>query len=447
MLPAIPPRRLIYVSVVVLSLSISFSTITICAQVSDVDRDRARVMLREIKNDIREHYYDPNFRGIDLDARFRTAEERVSQATSNGMIFAIIAQMLSEFRDSHLYFIPPRRAARVEYGWHGRMIGDQAYVIAVKPGSDADTKGLRPGDRILAVDNLELTRENMHIFQYLYYTLRPQAGMRLIVQSPGGQPRRLEIVASVQRRRQTIDLTGDDEGVGIYEMIREEQREARLHRHRFAERTPDMLIWNMPQFNLSESQIDEIMSRARRHRAMILDLRGNGGGRISTLTRLLGHFFDRDVTIGELQRRRRREPLIARTRGGDRVFTGRLIVLVDSESASSAEMFARIIQLERRGTVVGDRTAGAVMQSITRPHRIGAETIIEYYVSVTDADITMTDGRSLERVGVTPDEVLLPTGADLAANRDPVLSRAARMLELDLTPERAGTMFPIEWRR
>ena len=111
----------------------------------------------------------------------------------------------------------------------------------------------------------------------------------------------------------------------------------------------------------------------------------------------------------------------------------------------SARIFARVMQLEKRGTVIGDRSSGAVMQSKLYPFEMGAESIITYAVSITDADLIMTDGKSLEHVGVTPDELLLPTAADLAAKRDPVMARAAALAGIEMTPEKAGTLFPIEW--
>jgi C-terminal processing protease CtpA/Prc len=64
---------------------------------------------------------------------------------------------------------------------------------------------------------------------------------------------------------------------------------------------------------------------------------------------------------------------------------------------------------------------------------------------VTDADLIMSDGASLENTGVTPDEQMLPTAADLAAGRDPVLAHAAAVLGITISPEAAGKFFPYIW--
>jgi C-terminal processing protease CtpA/Prc len=104
------------------------------------------------------------------------------------------------------------------------------------------------------------------------------------------------------------------------------------------------------------------------------------------------------------------------------------------------------VQLEKRGTVMGDRSAGAVMETQFLSFAQGGETAIFYSVAVTDADLVMTDGKSLEGVGVKPDEQSLPTPLDLAAGRDPVLAQAARLAGLSLDPVAAGKLFPFEWR-
>jgi C-terminal processing protease CtpA/Prc len=98
------------------------------------------------------------------------------------------------------------------------------------------------------------------------------------------------------------------------------------------------------------------------------------------------------------------------------------------------------VQIEKRGDVIGDRTAGAVRSSRVLSHKVGAVGVV-YGLSVTIGDVVMSDGASLEKVGVVPDEIILPSPADLAVSRDPVLARAIALAGGSMTSDQAGRLF------
>ena len=69
-----------------------------------------------------------------------------------------------------------------------------------------------------------------------------------------------------------------------------------------------------------------------------------------------------------------------------------------------------------------------------------------YGIFVTEADVIMPDGTSLEHVGVTPDELFLPTAQEISPNLDPVLARAAAIAGIRLDAKKAGELFPVLWK-
>jgi C-terminal processing protease CtpA/Prc len=410
---------------------------------TDRQREDAREMLRMIAADVRKHYFDARLRGFDFDARVREVDEKLKSATSLNQSFALIGFALDGLNDSHTFFIPPGRTFRHEYGWRMRMIGDRCFITHVRPRTDAEAKGIKPGDEVLSVNGATPTRGNFETMQYVFNVLAPRGATQLVVRGAEGEQRQVVIEARVRQLQKLVDLTGGQADVLIWNFVRENENYDHLRRMICRESGPELAICKMPEFDLSGDEVHELLSFARRHKSLILDLRGNPGGYVSTLENVVSGFFDHEVKIADRVGRKDLKPQKAKP--GHTLFNGKLVVLVDSMSASAAEIFARVVQLEKRGTVLGDHTLGLVMEAKGYEYMLGVESVAWYGASITDANIVMSDGKSLEGTGVVPDELVLPTAADLRDNRDPVIARAAELLGVKLEAEKAGKFFPYEW--
>jgi len=425
-------------------MSAAFSLVPLPAQqLSNLQRENGRQMLRDVADAMRKHYYDPKFHGVDLEARFKAADESITKAVSYGDVFVSIAGAIEPLDDSHTFFLPPSRATRREWGYYQQMIGDRCFVTSVRPGSDASEK-FSPGDEVVAFEKYAPNRDVFWKLNYIFTTLYATPSLHFVVRSPAGAEREVQVSAKLHQGKRVLDLTSEND---LFQMMREIENDEHDARHRTLNLGDSLMLWKMPQFDLTDEETDRIIKQARKYPALVMDLRGNPGGLVKNLERITGGVMDHDVTIAKrIGRRSDLKPLSAKTRNKDS-FSGKLIVLIDSRSASAAELFARIVQLEHRGTVIGDRSSGSVMESRQYSFQQGANTVIPYGASITDADLIMADGKSLEHQGVLPDEVLLPTPADLLAGRDPVLARAAKLAGVDLDPAQAGKLFPLEWRQ
>lgn len=418
-----------------------FSLVSVAAAqgFDKLERDGMKDILKIVKAEVKENYYDTTYHGIDLDARFKKADDRLNQVTSTSQALGVIAQVLLDFSDSHLFFSPPPTTLQVEYGWRMQAIGDNVFVTQVKPGSDADKKQLKPGDQIIAINGFKPARDDIWKMLYFYNALSKRDVMSLIVQSPGAEaPKTLDIKSDLTKSARMMSLQYAKQFWGYYD----EEND----KHRFQLIGDAVTIWRMPTFEYDPDQVDSLVGRVKPGSSLILDLRGNSGGYVKTMERMVSNFIDKDVKIADRVGRKKLDPSVAKTRGKS-AFTGKMIILVDSGSASAAEIFAKVMQLEGRAKVLGDVSAGAVMESIYHPRELGDQSVIPFGISVTHADVIMSDGKSLEHVGVTPDELILPTGADLAAGRDPVLARAVELLGASITPETAGKLFKYYWAR
>ncbi|HME33827.1 MAG TPA: S41 family peptidase [Candidatus Sulfotelmatobacter sp.] len=412
-------------------------------QISNLDRGRALDMLQVIANDVKKHYYDPKFHGVDWDAQVADAKQKIAKATSFNMAMSHIAATLDALNDSHTFFLPPQHAYRHNYGLQYQIIGNRCFVTKVRPASDAEAKEIKPGDEILGINGYNVTRDDLWKLQYLFSVLRPQPALRLTLQDPSGGQRQVDVSAKINETKRVTDLTGANGANDIWDLVRQEEAQEHLMRARSVEYGDQLTVLKVPEFYFSAGEVEGMISKARKHPNLIVDLRGNPGGAIDTLKYLVGAVFDKEVKIADRVGRKETKPEIAKPLHNP--YLGKLVVLVDARSASAAELFARVMQLEKRGVVIGDQTSGAVMEARHYDERSGTDTVVYYGASITEWDLIMADGKSLEHAGVTPDELLLPSAHALANGRDPVLAHAAETFGIKITGEEAGKAFPYEW--
>lgn len=405
-------------------------------QMSRIDRETAEVILKQISGDIRKYYYDPKLHNLDWDLTISQAKEAIDKSASINLALAHIAEAVDSLNDSHTFMVPPRRTSRPDYGLTYQMFANRCFVTHVRPHSDAELKGIKSGDEVLLINGEPLVRETLWKIHYKYEVLRPQQRLYLRLRNLSGHEREVEVASTFQ---QSSIVTPSD----LWNERSETESEQRRMRLRYAEFGKDLLVVKFLGFWSSPEEVQTMIDKARQHRALILDLRDDEGGKERTLLALVGGLFDKEVKVADRVRRNGNMPLLAKPLR--RVFDGEVTVLVDSNSASASELLARVVQIQQRGAVLGDRSSGAVMEAKDYSYTTGSYSVVRYGASITEANLIMADGKSLEHTGVTPNEVLIPSAEALAKGEDPVLATAASQLGVALDPAAAGKLFPYEW--
>jgi carboxyl-terminal processing protease len=155
-------------------------------------------------------------------------------------------------------------------------------------------------------------------------------------------------------------------------------------------------------------------------RGIVLDLRGNSGGRLDVGSRLLARFIPDGPIYRAVDRRGREETVYVRD--ARPILSVPLAVLIDEGTASMGELFAAAIQEHHVGRVVGTTTAGAVAASVVMPLSDGSA------LQLTIEQVYSGGGALLDRVGVQPDEVVDLDLADLRLGHDTQLEAALAYL-------------------
>ena len=178
-------------------------------------------------------------------------------------------------------------------------------------------------------------------------------------------------------------------------------------------------------------------------KALIIDLRQNGGGSTSNGSRILNYLTDKPYLLGRYTSRT--YSAVGRARGqgvrfelvdtanysspagGGRYYDKPVAVLVGGATFSAAEDFCAAYVGLKRGALVGEPTGGSTGQPLSFALPGG---IMARVCTKRDA---YPDGTEWNGQGIQPTLLVRPTVAALAAGQDPVLAAALRQLHAPTT--------------
>jgi carboxyl-terminal processing protease len=215
-------------------------------------------------------------------------------------------------------------------------------VQAVAPGSSAAKSGLLPGDRVIGLNDTSVAGLGVPTINV---RLAGEKGSKVRLRMERG-PRLEPDTFSVTLKRNPIEL----QNVSMVTMVDSITGFVRLE---------DFL-------GKAADQLHDALRRLRGMHAkrLILDLRGNPGGRIDAAVDIAGEFLPKNTVVFRT-RGRKRDTDTTYTTGHDGDFRDiPLIALIDEHSASAAEALASSLQDHDRALLVGRRSFGkALMQS------------------------------------------------------------------------------------
>ncbi|WP_183254802.1 S41 family peptidase [Brevundimonas basaltis] len=366
-------------------------------------RERVRMNQRvfdRVWNEVRGQYYDPGLHGVDWNAARRTYRPLAVAAPDDRALYRVLGDMLALLDDGHAGASAPAVARRLDSARGPRpVIGvtlrpDPAapgvyFVERVREGSAAEAAGVAVGWRLDTTPPGAWFPERDVVDGQV---------MTLTFVDPDGAHRAVTLTPRIMAPRPPFAADLSRPGVAV---LRIDAFDAGLG------------DWVGRQLAVLPPDTD-----------IVLDLRGNPGGRLLEADAVLSCFLPRDLAWATRTTRSGRA-IVLKTAGGcgdlDAPASNDVAVLVDGNSRSAAELTPAALQEARRAVVVGEQTAGAVLISQDTHLPDGGRLRLSRSNFVTAA------GVRLEKRGVTPD-LTPPAPEGEAAGQDPALDLAIAAL-------------------
>lgn len=327
---------------------------------------------------------------------------RRKDVNRENLIYAAIEGMVKELDDTYSNFERPGKNALLEQ-LSGEIQGigiviqekDDGDIIIISPiiGSPADRAGLLPGDIIVEVDGVSTKKMKL-------------TEVSNLIKGPKGT----QVKITVLREGKKMDFTITRDVIKIVSAG--------------GKRTDDnIMVVTLSDFGANttpefEKILDEI--KAKKPKAIVIDLRNNPGGYLDTAIQIAGHFIKNGERIAAVRYPDREEAHYSKGIGELAEYP--IAVLINKGSASASEILAGALQDFAIAKIIGEKSFGKGTVQELAQFTDGST------LKLTVAEWLTPRGRSIEKNGVIPDIEVKMTDEDRKAKKDPQMDRALEEL-------------------
>lgn len=381
-----------------------------------ISREERIKVFDQVWRAIYDNYYDKNFRGVDWREQKDLFRPKVESAATSAEFYGVLRQMLGKLGDAHTRIYSPEdgfdryRPSGLTVGLIVRRIEGQPVVTWVDPNSEVAKLGVHSGLTVLRIDGEPVEKVLLRVRKEIGDSSTSTALESQSLDKLFYGPRDTPVVVTF------ADSNGQEKTVTLVRRYTEFQRRVTAHQ----------LPYKIGYIELTgfgpeiERDFESAMQQMQGTRGLILDLRNNGGGFVTTVAQVASYFFAEETDLGEFITRLGRSTH-RRTQKLRNVYQEPLVVLVSSRSASGSEIFAAAMQERKRALIIGaNPTTCGCLLGVSRTLRLsdGGK------LNISDTDYRTASGHRVEGIGIKPDRQTELRIADLIANRDRTLEEA-----------------------
>lgn len=320
-------------------------------------------------------------RQLPPDQKLRLAEALIENyyvdpVDADSIVTEAIVAMLKTL-DPHSAYSTPKETEELNQPLEGKFSGigvqftivrDTVCVVQTTQGGPSEKVGIRPGDRIIYVNDSIFTWPKMANTDVLKTLRGPKGSIVNLKVKRAGTPELID-----------FRLTRDDIPIfSVDAAYMATPTTGYIRVSRFAEDTPN--------------EVDRAMARlkAKGMKNLIIDLESNGGGYLGAAHGLASRFLQKgDLVVYTQGSKQPKAVLEVEETGKNDV--DRIVVMVDQYSASASEILSGALQDHDRGIVVGRRTFGKGLVQRPFPFPDGS------MIRLTTARYYTPSGRSIQK--------------------------------------------------